>query len=66
MMKTGQVTGAQKRKERVYNFPCDCDETRRLLEARIKEHKYNLTPGLLEKSKLVQHAYEEGHKIRWK
>jgi hypothetical protein len=38
----------------------------RPLEVRIKEHKYNLTQGLLEKSKLSQHAYEEGHKICWK
>jgi hypothetical protein len=29
------------------------------------EHKYNLKEGLLEKSKLAQHAYEEGHKICW-
>jgi hypothetical protein len=29
----------------------------------IKKHKYNLTQGLLEKLKLAQHAYEEGHKI---
>jgi hypothetical protein len=29
-------------------------------------HKYNLTQGLLEKSKLDQHAYEQGHKICWK
>jgi hypothetical protein len=36
-----------------------------LLKVRIKERKYNLTQGLLEKSKLYQHAYEEGHKIRW-
>jgi hypothetical protein len=35
------------------------------LEVRIKEHKYNLTQGLLEKSKLAKHAYEEGHKICW-
>jgi hypothetical protein len=26
----------------------------------------NLTQGLIEKSKLAQHAYEEGHKICWK
>jgi hypothetical protein len=32
---------------------------------RIKEHKHNLIQGLLEKSKLAQHAYEEGHKICW-
>jgi hypothetical protein len=31
-----------------------------------KEHKYNLTQGFLEKSKLAQHAYEEDHKICWK
>jgi hypothetical protein len=40
-------------------------ETGRLLEVCIKEHKYNLTQGLLEKSKLAQHAHEEGHKICW-
>jgi hypothetical protein len=31
----------------------------------MKEHKYSLTQGLLEKSKLAQHAYK-GHKICWK
>jgi hypothetical protein len=38
-------------------------ETNRPLEVRIMEHKYNLTQGLLEKSKLAQSACEEGHKI---
>jgi hypothetical protein len=37
-----------------------------LLEVRNKEHKYNLTPGPLEKSKSAQHAYEEGQKMCWK
>jgi hypothetical protein len=32
-------------------------ETSRPLEAHIKQHKYYLTWGLLEKSKLAQHAY---------
>jgi hypothetical protein len=32
-------------------------------EVHVKEHKYDLTQSLIEKSKLVQHAYEEGHKI---
>jgi hypothetical protein len=32
------------------------------LEVRTEEHKYNLTQGLLEKSKSVKHAYEDGHK----
>jgi hypothetical protein len=44
---------------------CYIGETSRPLEVRIKEHKYNLTQGLLEKSKLAQHAYDEGHKICW-
>jgi hypothetical protein len=37
----------------------------RPLEGHIKEHKYNLNQGLLKKSKLAQHAYEEGHEIYW-
>jgi hypothetical protein len=46
----------------VYSISCDCGrcyigETNRPLELRIKEHKYNLKQGLLEKSKLAQHAY---------
>jgi hypothetical protein len=38
-------------------------ETSKHLEAGFKEHKYNMTQGLLEKSILAQHAYEEGHQI---
>jgi hypothetical protein len=71
LRKTGPDREAQQEKQCVYNIPCDCGrcyigETGRPLEVRIKEHKYNVTQGLLEKSKLVQHAYEEGHKICWK
>jgi hypothetical protein len=32
---------------------------------RIREHRYNLRQGLLEKSNLAQHAYEEDHKVSW-
>jgi hypothetical protein len=35
------------------------------LEVWVKEDKYNLPQGLLENTKLAQHAYEEGHKISW-
>jgi glycosylphosphatidylinositol transamidase (GPIT) subunit GPI8 len=54
----------------VYSIPSDCGrrhigKTSRPLDIRIKEHKYNLTQGVLEKSKLAQHAYEEDHKICW-
>jgi predicted GIY-YIG superfamily endonuclease len=53
-----------------HSIPCDCGkyyvgETSRSLEVRLKEHRYNLTHGLFEKSKLVQHVYEEGHRICW-
>jgi predicted GIY-YIG superfamily endonuclease len=69
-MKTGPVRNSQKKKQYVYNIPCNCGrcyigETSWYLELRIKEHKYNLRQDLLEKSKLCQHAYEEGHKICW-
>jgi hypothetical protein len=32
---------------------------------RLREHKHNLRKGILEKSKLAQHAYEEGHRVGW-
>jgi hypothetical protein len=35
------------------------------MAVRISEHMHNLRAGLLEKSKLVQHAYEEGHRVGW-
>jgi hypothetical protein len=68
-MKTGPVRDAQQMKQCVYSIPCDCDrcyigETRsRPLDVSIKEHRYNLTQGLLEKSKLAQHAHEDVDKI---
>jgi hypothetical protein len=66
-MKTGPVRNAQ---QCMYNIPrdggrCYIGETSRPSEVRMKEHEYNLTQSLLEKSKLAQHDYEEGHKIRW-
>jgi hypothetical protein len=70
LMKTVPVGDAQQMKQCVYSIPCDCDrcytgETSRHLEVCIKEHKHNMTQGLLAKSKLIQHAHEESHKIRW-
>jgi hypothetical protein len=58
-MKTGPVRDAQQMKQCKYNVPCDCGryyivETSRPSEVHNKEHKYNLTKGLLEK-KLAQH-----------
>jgi predicted GIY-YIG superfamily endonuclease len=70
LMETGPVRDAQQMKQCVYSIPCVCcryyiGETSRSLELRITEHKYNVIQGLLEKSKLAQHAYEEGYKICW-
>jgi hypothetical protein len=67
-MRTGLVRDAQQVKQCVCNIPydhvrCYIGGTSRSLEVRIKEHKYNLTQGLLEKSKLAQRVFEEGHKI---
>jgi hypothetical protein len=31
----------------------------------MNEHRHNLKLGLLEKSKLAQHAYEEDHRVDW-
>jgi hypothetical protein len=70
LMKTVPVRDAQQKKQCVYIIPCErctyyTGETSRPLEVRIKEHKYKLTQGLLEKLKLGHLAYEEGHKICW-
>jgi hypothetical protein len=68
LIKPGPIRDVQQMKQCVYSIPCDCcrsyiGETSRPSEVRIKEHKYNLKQGLLEKSKLAENAYEEGHKI---
>jgi hypothetical protein len=54
----------------IVTIPCECGrsyigETGRPLAVRLREHRHNLKQGLLDKSKLAQHAYEEGHKVGW-
>jgi predicted GIY-YIG superfamily endonuclease len=54
----------------IYSIPCECGrsyigKTGRPLAMRLLEHRHNLKQGLLEKSKLAQHAYEGGHKFGW-
>jgi hypothetical protein len=68
LMKTRPITEGKQMKQCVYSIPRECGrcyigEISRPLEVCIKEHKYSLTQSLLEKSKLVKHAYEEHHKI---
>jgi hypothetical protein len=40
-------------------------ETGRPLAQRLREHRHSLKEGLIQKSKLAQHAYDEGHEIGW-
>jgi hypothetical protein len=52
----------------IYSIPYECGrsyirETGRPLGIRIREH---IKQGLMEKSRLTKHAYEEGHHIQWK
>jgi predicted GIY-YIG superfamily endonuclease len=52
----------------IYSIPCECGrsyigETSRPLAVRLCEHRHNLQQGLLEKSKLAQHTYEEGYRV---
>jgi predicted GIY-YIG superfamily endonuclease len=54
----------------VYIIPCECGksyigETGTPLAAGLCEHRHNFKEGLLEKSKLVQHVYKEGHRLIW-
>jgi hypothetical protein len=54
----------------VYNISCECGrdyigETGKPLSVRLREHKHTFKEGLLERSKLAQHAYEEDHKVDW-
>jgi hypothetical protein len=54
----------------VNSIPCECGrsyigETGRTLAVWLLEHRHNLKEGLLEKSKLAQHAYGGGHRMAW-
>jgi hypothetical protein len=70
LMRTRPMSDPQLTAHCIYNIPCECGrsyvgETGRPLSVRIGEHKFNLQYDLLDKSKLAQHAFEEGHQISW-
>jgi hypothetical protein len=56
LIKTGPVGYAQQTKQGLCSIPCDYGKTGKPSKVRIKEHKYNLTQGLLENPKLPQYA----------
>jgi hypothetical protein len=69
-MKTRLEIVPQQMAQCIHSIPCECGrsyngETDRPLAVRLREHRHNLYQGLLEKSKLAQHAYEEGHRVDW-
>jgi hypothetical protein len=54
----------------IYNVPCECGrsyigESGGPIAMRLLEHRHNLQQGLQGKSKLAQHAHEEGHIVGW-
>ena len=54
----------------VYEVPCTCGqvyigETRRRLGTRLKEHRDTCRKGLTDKSAVAEHAWTNGHPIRW-
>jgi hypothetical protein len=69
-MKTRPEGESQLTTQWVCSISCECGrsyigETGRPLAVRLREHRHNFKEGLLEKSKLAQHAYEENHKVDW-
>jgi hypothetical protein len=69
-MKTNLERDPQQTAQCVYSIPCECGrsyigKTGRPLAMQLREHRHNLKEGLVVKSKLAQHAYEEGHRIGW-
>jgi hypothetical protein len=70
LMKTRSERDPLQTAQCIYSIPCECGrnyigETGRPLAVRLREQRHSLQQGLLEKSKLVHHAYEEGHSIGW-
>jgi hypothetical protein len=69
-MKTRLEGNPQQMAQCIYSIPCECGrsyivETGRPLAIQLREHRHNLRVGLQEKSKLVHHAFEEGHRVVW-
>jgi hypothetical protein len=69
-MKTRPERDPQQTAPCIFSSPCECGrsyivETDRPLAVRLHEHRHHLQQGLLEKSKLAQHAYEEGQSVGW-
>jgi hypothetical protein len=70
-MRTRPNREVQDIRQCIYSIPCKCGrcyirEIGRQLVTRKGKLMNNLEQGLMEKSKLAKHAYEEGNHIWWK
>jgi len=70
LIKTKPHNDEQASKNSVYSIPCECDkeyigETKRPLQVRIKEHKYNVNKGNTANSKLAKHAWDNSHRFKF-
>jgi hypothetical protein len=68
LMNTRPENDPQQMTQCVCNIPCECGrscigETGRSIAMWLHEHRHSLKEGLLEKSKLAQHAFEEGRRV---
>jgi hypothetical protein len=68
LVRTRAKRDSQRTAQCVDCIPCECGrsyigETVRPLAVRIREQRYSLKQGLLENSKLAQHAYEESLRV---
>jgi hypothetical protein len=69
-MKTRPEGDSQQMAQGMCSIPCECGrsyigETGRPLPMCLREHRHYLKEGILEKSKLVECTYEEGHRVGW-
>jgi predicted GIY-YIG superfamily endonuclease len=70
LMKARPESDPQQTAQCIYSIPCEggrnyIGETGTPLAMQLREHRHHLQQGFLEKSKLAQHAYEEGHTLGW-
>jgi hypothetical protein len=70
LMKSMPERDPQQTAQYIYSIPCECGrsyigERGRPLILWLREHRYSVRVSLLEKPKLGQHAYEEGHRVGW-
>jgi hypothetical protein len=69
-MKTRLETDPRQTAQCVYSISCKygrsyIGETGRPLAVRLRECRHSLKESHLEKSKLAEYAYEEGHSVGW-